>query len=479
MYAEVISPQIPADEAARLESLRAFDVLDTPPEAAFERIVALASRVFNAPIALISLVDEDRQWNKACIGLDMRETDRRISFCAHAILEDGPLVVLDMLEDERFNDNPFVAGEPHVRFYAGAGLETAHGHKLGTLCILDTQPRATFSAEERATLSDLASTVTDALELRRANQRLRDLETQVSAERRLLAETFASLEDGVVVQDNTGRIVVANESAARILGLSMDQLLGRTSVDPHWRTVREDGSEFPGDEHPVPVALRCGVVAKDVVMGVYHPDGDLAWIQVNARPLKRDPESAPYAAVGSFTDVTERFRQQRRLEFLVYHDALTGLPNRPAFLARANAALGSTFAVGFLDLDSFKCVNDTHGHDMGDELLKVVAQRLACALRAGDVIARFGGDEFALFLPGVATPAHAARVAERLQAALEPSITLRPGLEVSVVSSVGFAFHPTDGEDVTELLRGADARMYEHKGVRKSAPNGSIENARA
>lgn len=151
-------PQIPVDEQERLNHLRALAILDTPPEERFDRVTRMAKRLFGVPIALVSLVDENRQWFKSCLGLNATETDRGISFCGHAILNKGVLVINDATLDERFFDNPLVAGEPHIRFYAGHPLHTLSGHGLGTLCIIDQTPRD-FSDEDIAMLGDLASMV--------------------------------------------------------------------------------------------------------------------------------------------------------------------------------------------------------------------------------------------------------------------------------------------------------------------------------
>lgn len=148
-------PDIPQDEQTRLETLRSLDVLDTPPEDRFDRLTRLARRLFGVPIALVSLVDENRQWFKSCIGLDARETSRDISFCGHAILGDEVFIIPDTLEDERFADNPLVLDDPKIRFYAGCPL-SLNGHKLGTLCIIDQQPRR-FEKEDIEALRDLAS----------------------------------------------------------------------------------------------------------------------------------------------------------------------------------------------------------------------------------------------------------------------------------------------------------------------------------
>lgn len=134
-------PAIPHDEDDRLRALRALLILDTPPEERFDRIVAFAAEEFDMPMAFVTLVDAERQWFKARIGSDVQETPRNISFCAHAILQDEPLVVQDAQQDWRFQDNPLVTGDPGIRFYAGAPLALPGGQSVGTLCIIDRQPR--------------------------------------------------------------------------------------------------------------------------------------------------------------------------------------------------------------------------------------------------------------------------------------------------------------------------------------------------
>lgn len=140
-------PPLPPNERERLAALRRYVVLDTPPEAAFERITRLASRLLHVPISLVSLVDESRQWFKSAFGLPLRQTSREVSFCAHAILNRDVTVVADATLDRRFLDNPLVTGDPRIRSYAGAPLTTPDGFNLGTLCAIDTVPRR-FTPEE-------------------------------------------------------------------------------------------------------------------------------------------------------------------------------------------------------------------------------------------------------------------------------------------------------------------------------------------
>ncbi|MBC7182565.1 MAG: GAF domain-containing protein, partial [Marinobacter sp.] len=145
------TPDFPPDEAHRLSALDELALLDTPPEERFDRLTRLAARTLDAPIALVSLVDRNRQWFKSRHGLDAPETARDVSFCGHAILREEPLIIENALNDERFQDNPLVTGTPNIRFYAGAPLHDRHGHRVGTLCVIDRKPRS-FTDEDKALL---------------------------------------------------------------------------------------------------------------------------------------------------------------------------------------------------------------------------------------------------------------------------------------------------------------------------------------
>jgi GAF domain-containing protein len=151
------APDLPADEAERLAALYELLILDTPPEERFDKVVAFAAAEFDAPIVLVTLVDQDRQWFKANFGLNACETGRDISFCGHAILQPEIMVIPDALLDERFADNPLVTGYPNIRFYAGAPLAMPSGHRIGTLCVIDSRPRQfdTVALAIMASLRDL------------------------------------------------------------------------------------------------------------------------------------------------------------------------------------------------------------------------------------------------------------------------------------------------------------------------------------
>jgi signal transduction histidine kinase len=158
---------IPPDEAERLAAVRRYRILDTPEDGTFDRIAALAARVFDVPIAIVSIVDEERIWFKAHHGLEVQEIGRDPGLCASAILQDDPWIVADARHDPRTLANPLVAGEFGLQFYAGMPLTTTDGHNLGTICVIDSEPRE-VSDGEKDTLRDLARIVIDELELRLA-----------------------------------------------------------------------------------------------------------------------------------------------------------------------------------------------------------------------------------------------------------------------------------------------------------------------
>lgn len=160
---------VPADERARLAAVGASGLVDTDEENRFDRIVRLATMVTGSPIALVSLLTSTRQWFKARVGLEPRETPRDWAFCSHAVMQDEMFVVEDALDDERFRDNPLVQGDPQIRFYAGVPLRDRSGHALGTLCVIDREPRRLRAAEVQGLL-DLAAIASAEIQASRPNR---------------------------------------------------------------------------------------------------------------------------------------------------------------------------------------------------------------------------------------------------------------------------------------------------------------------
>ncbi len=186
----------PKDEAQRIQVLWQYEVLDTVPEQAFDELTALAALICGAPIALITLVDENRQWFKSKVGVNLSETGRDISMCAHAILQKDMLIVSDTMKDRRFKDNPLVVASPKIRFYAGAPLVTPGGHALGTLCVIDLVPRQ-LTGDEQEALRLLARHVMTLLELRRQS-RQRDDSGQIKKDLALAQAEIARLNQGKI-----------------------------------------------------------------------------------------------------------------------------------------------------------------------------------------------------------------------------------------------------------------------------------------
>ncbi len=316
---------LPAYEAERLASVRAYDVLDTAAAAGLEDLASVAARLTGCPLALVSMMDNDLQYFRGRFGADIPETPRESAFCALALLQPGWLLVVpDAAADPRFAANPLVRGPPGIRFYAGAALLDRHGHALGTLCVIDYQPRE-LPADQREGLAALARAVASALELRQAAGQLREM---------------------------------------------------------------------------------------------------------------------------------------------VLTDALTGLANRPAFFGALDRAIARQrrdaegFGLVCVDLDGFKSVNDRHGHGAGDAVLGAVARSLRACTRREDVVARIGGDEFAVLVVG-GDGRDVREVAERIRVSIRRATTAS-GAPVS--ASVGAAMFAGPPADSVAALVAADRLLYAAKG---------------
>lgn len=333
-------PPLPVNEGVRLRVLDRLGILDTPEDEVFSAIARLAAVIVDAPIALISLIDANRQWFKARVGIDVCETSRSVAFCAHAVASGRLFEIEDARRDERFADNPLVRGEPWIRFYAGMPLVMPGGEAIGTLCVIDRVSRRLTEAQRMA-LGVLARNVVTELELR---QRIVELEAEVARR---------------------------HEAEARIMHLAT-----------------------------------------------------------------RDP--------------------------------LTGLPNRAALMDRLQQGLKAAkrahgeLGVLFLDLDNFKWINDTLGHDVGDSLLQVMAERLTHVLRESDTVARLGGDEFAVIVGNLHVREDALMIARKIIAVVTEPMNVR-GHTVQVGCSVGLALYPEHGDSEEILLRQADLSMYQAK----------------
>ena len=465
--AEAVPAPLAPDEPARLSALFATGLLDSEPEALFDNITGLASTILGTPISLVSLVDADRQWFKSAVGLAVRQTPREQAFCAHAILRpDQPFIVEDTFTDQRFATNPLVTGAPHIRFYAGIPLVTQDGHALGTLCVIDQEPRQ-LSPEQLHSLRSLGTLAAHLIDVRlheRQSQAARIEPVRKPARLKALDAFEAMFAQGVVgavVSDADGVVTRTNDAFARLVGVPVKQLVSRQLhefTDPADRglfdelhaTMKRDGVE---------AHMQFQTRLVNTSSAVVH-------VSMSSSCVIDDRTNTPLV-VTLVHDVTDHVVVNNELTYRATHDALTGLANRNLFNQHLQQSLdrlgieAGQLALMFLDLDEFKLINDHYGHRVGDAVLQEVAARVASALGPRDVVARFGGDEFTV-LCHVADQQHALVVAATLAKALEAPILVEGGL-VNASMSIGIGVTSAPGTKPGELLRQADVAMYQAK----------------
>ena len=346
---------LPHDEEERLRELFSYAVLDTEAEPEFDRVTRLAARMLHAPVALISFVDRDRQWFKSRVGLDLRQTERCDSICSHTILDSNPLVVPDILNDDRFRHVRSVEGLSHVRFYAGAPLISPFGHRLGSLCVLDDRPRH-LEPEQVTILEDLAALVVDQLGLRQARERSRlaleergmsdnqlvslrdELQARVDQRTTLLVNAearyrsiFENALEGIYQTLPDGRFLNVNPAFAHILGYASPKALTETVDNAALLFVHEGRrDEF----------RRCmdteGTVA-NWESQLYRSNGSRVWITENARAI-RDADGLLLRYEGTIEDITARKMSEAAIQRA--HDELEErVRARTAELAMLNGTL--------------------------------------------------------------------------------------------------------------------------------------------
>ena len=332
-------------------------------------------------------------------------------------------------------------------------------------------------------------------------RKAQDEAIRVSEER--FRSAINAMHDGLVFQNRNAEIMVCNDRAEAILGLTADQMAGRTSLDPRWRAIYPDGADWPGDSHPAMIALQEGKAQWDVIMGIHKPDGALTWLNINADPLFREGSAEPHAVVVTFADITERRRLEEEQRLLMAEameradrDPLTNLYNHRTFYHRLNKQVEEarhaatetedttrsgrrlvhphrfSLAVAVMDLDNFKFFNDAYGHLVGDEVLCSVADALRSCCRQEDVIARIGGDEFALLMPRI-NRSEADTWGRRLRQTVYNLSYQPPGDAVSIPLrlSVGIAIFPEDAGTAADVLYLADKRALWDKTAEESDGN--------
>ncbi len=469
---------LPPNEALRLEALQGYNVLDTLPEQEFDDLTLLAQQICQAPIALISLVDENRQWFKSKVGVSHTETSLDFAFCPYAILNpDEILIVRDAQEDPRFSESPRVTGGPKIRFYAGAPLVTPDGLALGTLCVIDRVPRD-LTTEQKTALRALSQIVIAQLELRRTLATCRlvkdelqslnaSLEQKVearTADLRIAATAFES-QESLMITDPDGVILRVNKAFTESTGYTTEEVIGQTPrllksgrhdaefYRAMWETINHTGTWQ-------------GEIWDRRKNGEIYPK----WLSITA--VKGDDGVVTHY-VGSHIDITERKTYEEKIQHLAFYDHLTDLPNRLLLLDRLQQALVSSArssrigALLFIDMDNFKSLNDTLGHDMGDLLLQQVTQRLEYCIREGDTVSRLGGDEFVVMLldlseEPIEAAAQTESIGEKILTALSHPYQLDKHAYRST-GSIGVTLFSGNQQATDELMKQADIAMYQAK----------------
>ncbi|QCI99265.1 EAL domain-containing protein [Agrobacterium larrymoorei] len=441
---------IPNDDEKRIEVLDSFALMDTAPEQEYDHIIQMASRIFDVPTVLISLVHRDRQFFKARIGLDVCETSRDVSFCTFAIMEPAIFVVPDASKDERFRSNALVTGHPKIRFYAGAPLFTSQGHAIGSLCLIDSKPREMFSDRDQQILQDLAAMVLQRMELKR-------LERESEASRNKFIHITSTSPDAIICANGQNHITSWNAAAAEIFGYSKEEALGKPLdiiVPDAMRGRHGTGlAKVASGGPPRIIGTSLNLTAK-------RRDGSEVPIELS---LSQWTESGEPQFGAIIRDMTSRLDAIRQLKHAAEFDELTGLSNRASLKHRIQISSegGDPLALLLIDLDGFKDVNDTLGHPAGDFVLKAVAERLRTSVPSHLMVARLGGDEFVVVSETV-DPLQATAVASSLIAAIEEPIEFN-NEPIHIGASIGISFKLGTEENGDELLGNADLALYQAK----------------
>jgi diguanylate cyclase (GGDEF)-like protein/PAS domain S-box-containing protein len=453
-------------EIERLRVLADLRILNTPYSPAFDAIVEAAAAIFDCPIGLVSLVAEENQWFKARCGIDLEGTDRKVAFCDHTIRSGSALIVADARHDPRFADNPFVLGEPHIRFYAGIPLSVDDTYYIGSLCVIGTEPKEVGVAEI-GQLRRLARAVEGLLLAHRAAVHTNDAleearEQRRKAERRekLLAHVESMAAIGAWRVDLKTGEVAWSDQVRRIHDVAEDTVI---TLDFGFNFYAEHDRDM----------VR-SVVGGAIERGEpFHFDAD--FVTANGRPRRvrvaGDVEhvaGAPLSMTGIFQDITDEYHAEQQLWRSANIDALCGIPNRNWFQQALREKLDVAEAAGgeltlmLLDLDGFKEINDTLGHLAGDAVLAVVARRLKAVVGEQAAIARLGGDEFTVLIDRPLPGGELRRLADDILAELrKPACFDNQSIYFS--ASMGIAHYPADAATADDFMRAADMALYKIK----------------
>lgn len=450
-------------EDLRLQDLYSYEILDTLPESGFDALTRLAKLACNTPVAFISFIDQRRQWFKSSIGLSFIETERSQAFCHYTIQQRDAFIVADAKVDPLFKDNPLVACERGIAFYAGVPILSPKGNALGTLAVVDHRPRD-LSPEETEALKIIANEVVRHLQHHKDRvlaKREAMLHDESERKFRVLLENLPGMAYRCL-NDEYWTIEFASKGALKLTGYSAEELMSGQGF--HFSDLI-----VPEDREMVVKTVEDAVQRNEPFTMVYRIRNraeELRWIWEQGCAI-RDDQGEVLALEGFLSDVTEHKQNEQLIEFIAYHDALTGLPNRGLLNDRLTMLISSfprnleQFALLFIDLDHFKYINDTLGHVVGDHLLQAVADRLKSCLRVTDTLCRLGGDEFIALLPNT-PPEDAECVAKKIINAFEDAFTI-DGKTIVTQTSIGISSFPKDGKDGNELIRCADIAMYKAK----------------
>lgn len=379
--------------------------------------------------------------------------------CGTAICLNQPVIAGDIASDSMWKTLRDTALAHGLRACWSVPVRAASGAVLGALDVYYAEPQLP-SKDDLNFVSNITHLVGVAVQKDRVERSLHESEERYRSVVNCLAE-------GIMVQSRDGTIVACNPSAERILRVPPGSAVGSAGMNLR-RMFAEDGSEILPEQLPSRVALRTGEAILNLTMGVETADGATVWVSQNVLPIRQAGEQDVSSVLVSFTDVSAVKEAQQRLQFLASHDSLTGLPNRAFLVDRLAHALSMAqrqkhqVALLFLDLDRFKHVNDTVGHEAGDQLLQTVTARLSACIRETDTLARLGGDEFVVLAEGFDDASYLTGLAERMLGAISEPFHLR-GYEYYLGVSIGISVYPDDGEDGNTLLRCADSAMYAAK----------------
>ena len=454
------------DEKERLEALHSLKLLDTPPRETYDRVTALCTKVFDCANVLITLIDEERIWFLSKLDDENREVPREGSLSNHVLAQGSGMVVGDAAADERFADCPRVATPPHIRSFMACPIRGPEGHFVGTLGISDERPNR-FSEDQLEVLQRFVGIVEDLIQLHskevllsKLNQDLSRNSAQLSDAHRIFAQAEKIAKIGFWELEIESERLSWSDEVFAIHGLSRGHPL---DVEQAIKFYHEDDRDTVIDA--VTNAIRHGTPF-DFEATIVSKDGTRKRIRSMGEKLDRDGQN-PERLVGVFQDISEAYHARMDLQRAADHDSLTNIFNRHAFdrclqdKIRMHRQTGDSLAVMLFDLDGFKDINDTFGHMVGDVVLEEVSSRIARATPSCAVLARWGGDEFAVIPPMGSTDAETAELGQAILDAIEHKVAIA-GRRLSLSATCGFA-RQDNGYSAKELVRRADLALYHGK----------------